>query len=81
VLFFVVFVLFPNKFNSSAYTSNLHVSFSLHPALFSWTFLIAYSKAKISGVKTPSCFALLCVGNVSGNNKPSEDIAAFLTEL
>jgi hypothetical protein len=46
VFFFMIFMFLPNKW-SSAMTRSWCVPFNSSPFLFSWTFLMAYSKAKL----------------------------------
>jgi hypothetical protein len=45
--FFMAFVLSPSRFLSSAQTSSWCVPFNFRPTWFSWTFLMAYYKAKL----------------------------------
>jgi len=53
----MVVMLSPNKLTSTQIRSWC-VPFSSYPSWFSWTFLMAYSKArfKSNGIKTPPCF-------------------------
>jgi hypothetical protein len=54
----MVSMLSPNRFTSSALTSSWCVPFNFSPTWFSWTFLMAYYKAK-SFVHTNILFLLV----------------------
>jgi hypothetical protein len=67
VYFCVVSMFFPTIFMSSGQAKCWCVPFSYSPSLFSWTFLMAYSKAKlkISHDKASPCFMPFWIGNLS----------------
>jgi hypothetical protein len=58
VFFCMVSMLFLSRFTSSAYTSRWYFPFNFSPTRFSWTVLMAYSKAKMknNGDKASPCF-------------------------
>jgi hypothetical protein len=66
------FCVLPNKFTSLAETNSSRVSFHFSLRWFSWTFLMAYSKAKLesNGDKASLCFRPFWIGNVSDKCSP-----------
>jgi hypothetical protein len=71
VFFFMVSMLSPSRFISSAYTSSRCVSFNFSPTWFSWTFIMAYYKEKLkSNGDKASYFRPFWIGNLSDKCLP-----------
>ena len=58
VFLFIVCTLPPNILTSSAWIKSCCLPFNLKPSWFTWTLLMAYSKAKLksNGDRAPPCF-------------------------
>jgi hypothetical protein len=64
--FFVVSMLSPSRFTSLVYARSRCVPFNFSPTWFSWTFLMAYSNAKLktSGDRASPCFRQFWIGKL-----------------
>lgn len=67
VFFFTVCMFLPNKLTSSVQTTSRCAPFNFNLSWFVWTFLMAYSKAKLksNGDKAAPCLGPILIGSVS----------------
>ena len=76
VFFFIVCTLPPSLLTSSALTRSWCVPFNYMPSWFTWTLIMAYSKAKLksSGVNASPCFKPFLIRNTSDKCLPTRTL-------